>query len=279
MRSASSRTTCSPARTASSGPSSVTTFPRSQTRQSRWPSSALSTASSEPASSRAASFSTSICLRTQLLLDQGRHPLAVGAPANGRHHRAHHLAHVRGGGRTGLLDLLGHDPGELLVGELGGQVAADQRGLGLLLVGELPPPAGAELLGGVEAALALAPQDRDLVVAALLGRLLQLRENEPQRSHALALAGLHGLFHIRSDLIGNRHFVVSMIGGAAVYSSGYSSAAASRGDPPPSTGTASCSEVRRSAGGTSPGVPPALCASSSPPPPSAGGWPSCASSE
>src|SRR4051812_3650135 len=211
-RSASSRTTCSPARTASSEPSSVSTLPRRKTLHSRWPSSARSTASSDPASSSAASLASSICLRTELLPDQQRHALAVGASADRRHDRPHDLAHVLGrlGARGG--DLLVDEPPELLVGQLGREVAADQGRLRLLLGGQLLAPAGAELLGRVEPALALAAQHRHLVVTALLRRLLELGEHQPQRPNALALAGLHGRRQVAYDLFANRHPLRSRIG-------------------------------------------------------------------
>ena len=64
----------------------------------------------------------------------------------------------------------GDDRVELGVVELGGQVALDEPGLGLLALGQLGPAAVAELLGRLEAALALAPQDRQLVAVALLVR-------------------------------------------------------------------------------------------------------------
>ena len=46
-------------------------------------------------------------------------------------------------------------------------------------------------LGGLEAALALAPQHRDLVVAAVLEVLLQRVGDQAQRADAVALARLH----------------------------------------------------------------------------------------
>ena len=75
--------------------------------------------------------------------------------------------------------------------ELRRQVPCDQLGLGLLLLGELGAAAVAELRGGLQPALALAAQHRELVVAALLGGLLQLGQHQPQRADALLLAGLH----------------------------------------------------------------------------------------
>ena len=64
ISSESSRTTAAAASTASGSPSSVSTLPRRNTSQSRWPSSVRSTASLLPASSAATAFSSSICLRT-----------------------------------------------------------------------------------------------------------------------------------------------------------------------------------------------------------------------
>ena len=88
---------------------------------------------------------------------------------------------------AGLRDRVGDDRVELGVVELGREVALDQLGLGLLLVGQLRAPAVAELLGRLEPPLALAAQHRQLVVAALLGGLLELGQHEPERGRALAL--------------------------------------------------------------------------------------------
>src|SRR4051794_10590145 len=163
MRSDNSRTTVSPAFTASSLPSSVTTLPRRKTSQSRCSSSALRIESCAPASPAATSLASSICLRAKRFPHLGRDPLAVGAPAHLGHGQRHDLAHVLGLGRARLRDRVGDDRLELLVGELGRQVAGDQLGLGLLLLGELGAAALAVLLGRVEATLALAAQDGDLV--------------------------------------------------------------------------------------------------------------------
>ncbi len=101
----------------------------------------------------------------------------------------------------GLLD----DRPELLVGELGGQVGADQLALGLLAAGEILAPAVAEGLGGLETALALAAQHGELVVRALLGGLLQLGEHEPQRPDLVLFPGAHRVLEVGFDLLEDRH--------------------------------------------------------------------------
>ena len=83
------------------------------------------------------------------------------------------------GARLG--DGRGDDLLELVVGQLGGQVGLDDHGLALLAVGELRAAAVAEGARGLEPALALAAQHRELVAVALLGRLLELGEHQPQR--------------------------------------------------------------------------------------------------
>ncbi len=92
---------------------------------------------------------------------------------------------------------------ELVVGELGRQVAGDQLGLGLLAGGELVAAGVAELAGGVEAALALAAQDGLGVAGALLLVLLELGEHEAQSRHALLLPRPHGGGEIGLDLVEN----------------------------------------------------------------------------
>src|SRR3954469_1505055 len=173
IRSDSSRTTVSPAATASASPSSVTTFPRRKTSESRCSSSALRIASCEPARPAATSLASSICLRAKGFPDLCGHSLAVGAAADLRHHQRHDLAHLLRHDRAGLGHRLGDDRVQLVVGDLGREIAGDQLGLALLLVGQVGAPALAVLLGGVEAALAFAAQHGDLVLLALLGRELQ----------------------------------------------------------------------------------------------------------
>ena len=111
----------------------------------------------------------------------------------------HHLAHVLRLAGAGLGDRCSDHRIELGVVELGGEVALDQLGLGLLLLGELGAAAVAELRRGLQPALALAPEHRQLVVAAVLGRLLELGQHQPQRADALLLAGLHRAGHIAAN--------------------------------------------------------------------------------
>src|SRR6185437_7898962 len=124
-------------------PSRVRTLPRrwiSTGRRSRRP---RRTESSEPASSAATSLSRVSWRRAKLaqpLANRGTHALAVGAAGDLRHHRRHHLAHLLAFGRAGLLDRRGHQPVELLVGELGRQIALDQLRLEALAGGLLGPP-------------------------------------------------------------------------------------------------------------------------------------------
>ncbi len=66
------------------------------------------------------------------------------------------------------------DRPQLLVGELGRKVAADQLALRPPRVGQILAPSVAIGACGLEPALALAAEHRQLVVGALLGRLLQL---------------------------------------------------------------------------------------------------------
>src|SRR5216684_2253386 len=241
IRSDSSPTTALAASTASSPPSSVTMFPRRYRSQSRCASSARRTASLEPASSAATALSSSSCARisgssgecapswtrfedaarwsseavqvggdlpegplAQRLLDLRGDALAVGAAADLRHQRAHDLAHVgrRGGAR--LRDRFGDERIELVVAQLGGKVAGDQLGLSLLLDGQLLAAALAELLGRIEAALALAAQHRELVGVTLLGRLLELGEDEAQRADPILLPRLHGRRDVGPDLLCQR---------------------------------------------------------------------------
>ena len=76
------------------------------------------------------------------------------------------------------------DRRQLVVGQLGRQVARDQLGLGLLGLGALGVAARAVRLGGLEAALALAAKHGDLVVAAGLEVLLEGIGDQAQRADA-----------------------------------------------------------------------------------------------
>ena len=89
--------------------------------------------------------------------------------------------------------------------ELGRQIGGDDRRLGGLAVGELVTAAVAEGSLGLAAALALAAQHRELVAGALLGGLLQLRQQQPQRADALSLAGLHRDDEVALDGLGDAH--------------------------------------------------------------------------
>src|SRR5215208_3718846 len=141
IRPTSSSTTCAASRTSPSEPSSVRTFPRRWTSQCTRPSSSLRTESSAPASSAATALSRVSCLRAkglaEALPNRCADALAVSAPADLRHDDAHDLAHVLGLGHATLGNSRVHDRSELLVGELGRQVVADQLGLGLLGSGAL----------------------------------------------------------------------------------------------------------------------------------------------
>ena len=94
---------------------------------------------------------------------------------------------------------------QLLVGQLGREVAGDQLGLGLLAGDQVVAAGLAELLRGVEPALALAAQDAHLVVVALLRRLLQLGQHETQPADAISLTGAHRRSEILLHLVGQRH--------------------------------------------------------------------------
>src|SRR5436190_10760107 len=172
MSSVSSRTTVAAACTAAGSPSSVTMLPRRYSSQATWPSSARSTESPEPASSAATSLESSICLRTELLPGQRGHALAVGARADLRHRRLHDLPEILRRRGPGLSDGLADDPAQLGFGHLGGKVGLDELRLALLDRGQLVATALAKRRCGLQPALALAPQDRDLVGVARLRGLL-----------------------------------------------------------------------------------------------------------
>jgi hypothetical protein len=98
------------------------------------------------------------------------------------------------------------DRAQLLVGQLGGQVGRDERGLGLLGLRELGAVAGAEGLGGLDAPLALPAQDGELVGVAGLRGLLQLGQHQAQRRDPSPLPRPHGGGHVGLDLVGKRHW-------------------------------------------------------------------------
>ncbi len=166
-RSVSSRTTVSPIATSSSPPSRVSTLPRRKTSQSRCSSSVRMIASPGPASSAATSLESSICLRAT-------RPSASPSPPRSRACRR------RGPSPCGMTSAitLPISFGELapdsatasptiacssVVGDLLGQVGADQLGLALLGAGEVVAARVAVRGGGLEPALALALEHLDLV--------------------------------------------------------------------------------------------------------------------
>ena len=117
-------------------------------------------------------------------------PLAVGAAAELRHQRRHHLAHLPLLAGAGLGDRRVDQLRQLLVGELLGQVALDQLRLEALGGGLLGPPGALVGLGRLDPLLALALQHRDLVALAELGVLLERRRRSaaapPARSRSRA---------------------------------------------------------------------------------------------
>ena len=94
---------------------------------------------------------------------------------------------------------------QLLVGDLLGQVGLDQLGVALGLAGQLVAAALAEGLGRLQPPLALALEHRHLVVAALLGGLLELGQHHPQRAGALAVARLQRGVGVGLQLVEHRH--------------------------------------------------------------------------
>src|SRR3954453_3522870 len=200
IRSTSSSTTVAAVCTSPASPSSVSTFPRRWKSQSRWPRSALSTASSEPASSAATVFSSVSCLRAKLLPHRAAHPLAVGATADLGHQRGHHPAHLALLADSRLLDRGGDQLVQLRVRELRGQVGGDQLRLGLLGRRLLLAPALAEGLRRLEALLALPLQHGDLVALAELCVLLEGVDDHAERRGAIAVARLHRGAHVLLDL-------------------------------------------------------------------------------
>src|SRR5919109_886873 len=125
ISSTSSSTIDSAVLTSPASPSSVSTLPRRYSSHPRWPSSVLSTASWDPASSAATELSSVSCLRAKALAHRLADPLAVGASLDSGHHDGHHLAHLLGAFRPRLLDRGPHELGELVLGELFGQVGVD----------------------------------------------------------------------------------------------------------------------------------------------------------
>src|SRR5262245_17783548 len=205
IRSTSSPTTVSAVRTSPASPSSVRTLPRRKRSTSRWPSSVLRTASSEPASSAATVLSMVSCLRAKLLAHRLADALAVGAAADLRHQHLHDAPHVLRLARPGLLDRPSDKLGQLLVRQLLRQIALDQLRLGLLGVGLLRPVSLPQGFGCIQAPLALALERSDLVPPALLLLGLEGVDEHAQPADPLPLAGLHRGLHVLLNLLEDAH--------------------------------------------------------------------------
>src|SRR5262249_25277891 len=191
IRSTSSPTTVSADRTSPGSPSRVSTLPRRYSSQPRCPSSARSTASSEPASSVATVLSSVNCLRAKPRAHRLADPLAVRAPMHLGHHGRHHLSHLLRALRPALLDRGPSALLELVVAELPRQVGLDHIALGALGARLLVAAAASVGLRGLEPLLALALQHRDLVAVAELRVLLERVRDQAQRRNAIALAAAH----------------------------------------------------------------------------------------
>ena len=94
---------------------------------------------------------------------------------------------------------------QLRVRQFGGQIGLDRLRLERLARRPIRVPGVAVGLLGLAAPLALAPQHGQLVRVTVLGRLLQLREHQPQRRDTVALPRLHGGGDVRLDAVGNLH--------------------------------------------------------------------------
>src|SRR5262245_32581020 len=114
------------------------------------------------------------------LLHEARDGASVGTAAGAGHHELHDRAHLARRGGAGLGDRRVDDRRQLIGAELLREVALDQLGLGLLAQRVVLAPALAEARSRLVAALALAAQERDLVLlrqrAGRLGRLLERGE-------------------------------------------------------------------------------------------------------
>src|SRR5262249_5598017 len=89
---------------------------------------------------------------------------AVGAAGDLRHHVGHHPPHVAHSRGLVLCDRVVDDLLELVLGERRRHELLEDRELALLLLGLLLPAGGAERLGGLEPALALALEHLELLV-------------------------------------------------------------------------------------------------------------------
>src|SRR5581483_3483381 len=102
-------------------------------------------------------------LRGQLLADQPAHGVAVGDPAHPRHDGLHHRALVPAVLRQ-RGDRVAHDPAQLVLRKLRRQILLQDLALAALLLHELGPARGAELLDGVRTLLDQLLDDGGLVV-------------------------------------------------------------------------------------------------------------------
>src|SRR5579875_1328312 len=211
IRPLSSRTTFSAALTASGSPSSVSRLPRRNTSQSMCSIRLLRILSPLPANSAAAVLSSSIWVRIRLLYEvtrQGgshrfRRPLAVNQATGLIHHHLHHRTDVPGAGGAGPGNRLGDDLVELIVAQIGWQIARDHLGLRLLLVFKIGSVGVPELRGRIQPPLVLAPQNSELVAVSFLHVLLKLGDEQAQGSGDIPLARLHRANHVRAHLFEN----------------------------------------------------------------------------
>ena len=125
-----------------------------------------------------------------------------------RHHRGHDLAHVSLRRRPGLRDRVLDDAAQLVVAHLLRQILVDDLCLTLLGAGQVLAARVAVGLGRLEPALALALQHRDLVdllLARLLGGLLQLAREHAQRAGPLTVTGFERSAGVALDLLEDCH--------------------------------------------------------------------------
>jgi hypothetical protein len=131
--------------------------------------------------------------------------LAVGAAIHRRHRGPHSRAHVLHRLRAAVAERLLDDRLQLRLGELRGQVAADQLALGLLTSGKILAAGVAVGACGLQAPLALTSQHGQLVVRPFLGGLLKLGEDETERPDLLLFPSPHRTLEVGFDLLDYRH--------------------------------------------------------------------------